>query len=194
MKITLTDARNAAIDGSPVGAFVNAFQESKDPVACQIALETYCDGLISGHAAEVAELTAAHNEALATLTAERDTLLPLVGQLESSTKEKETLAEQVATLAAVQAELAAAKAEATGVYQFQAEAFAEVGPLMQSGTATGEDYAKVLSKYASDYQAGLNRKESERLAAEIPKDEADLAAKKARAAELESATLTPAKK
>jgi len=50
MKILITDIRNISVNGSPVGALVNAFQESKDPVAVQLALESHFDGLTAEHA------------------------------------------------------------------------------------------------------------------------------------------------
>jgi protein-disulfide isomerase-like protein with CxxC motif len=68
--ITITNIRNVSIDGSPVGALVNAFQESGNPAAVQIALETYCDGLISGHAEAVDTMTTDHAAAIAAKDAE----------------------------------------------------------------------------------------------------------------------------
>ena len=49
-EITITNIRNVAVNGSPVGALVNAFQESNDPVAVQVALESFFDSLDSAHA------------------------------------------------------------------------------------------------------------------------------------------------
>ena len=70
--IIITNIRNVSVDGSPVGSLVNAFNESKDPVAVQIALESFCDNLETAskaasesHAAELAELTASHAKAIA---------------------------------------------------------------------------------------------------------------------------------
>jgi len=77
--ITITDIRNVSIKGSPVGALVNAFQESKDPVAVQIALEAYCDGLIADHAAQIAALESTHAEAIAAKDAEMKLLAEAYG-------------------------------------------------------------------------------------------------------------------
>ena len=75
--IIITNIRNVSVDGSPVGSLVNAFNESKDPVAVQIALESFCDNLETAskaasesHAAELAKLTASHAEAIAAKDAE----------------------------------------------------------------------------------------------------------------------------
>ena len=75
--IIITNIRNVSVDGSPVGSLVNAFNESKDPVAVQIALESFCDNLetaskaiAESHAVELAELTASHTEAIAAKDAE----------------------------------------------------------------------------------------------------------------------------
>ena len=70
--IIITNIRNVSVDGSPVGSLVNAFNESKDPVAVQIALESFCDNLetaskaiAESHAVELAKLTASHAKAIA---------------------------------------------------------------------------------------------------------------------------------
>ena len=70
--IIITNIRNVSVDGLPVGSLVNAFNESKDPVAVQIALESFCDNLetaskaiAESHAVELAKLTASHAEAIA---------------------------------------------------------------------------------------------------------------------------------
>ena len=75
--IIITNIRNVSLDGSPVGSLVNAFNESKDPVAVQIALESFCDNLetaskaiAESHAVELAKLTASHAEAIAAKDAE----------------------------------------------------------------------------------------------------------------------------
>ena len=72
MPVIITNIRNVSVDGSPVGSLVNAFNESKDPVAVQIALESFCDNLetaskaiAESHAVELAKLTASHAEAIA---------------------------------------------------------------------------------------------------------------------------------
>jgi hypothetical protein len=52
--IIITNVRNVSVNGSPVGALVNAFQEAQDPVAVQLALESFCDNVESAHAAELA--------------------------------------------------------------------------------------------------------------------------------------------
>ena len=75
--IIITNIRNVSVDGLPVGSLVNAFNESKDPVAVQIALESFCDNLetaskaiAESHAVELAKLTASHAEAIAAKDAE----------------------------------------------------------------------------------------------------------------------------
>ena len=45
--IEILDIRNVKVDGRAVGALVNAFQEAKDPVAIQLALEAYCDTILA---------------------------------------------------------------------------------------------------------------------------------------------------
>jgi hypothetical protein len=52
--IVITNIRNVSVNGSPVGALVNAFQEAQDPVAVQLALESFCDNVESAHAADLA--------------------------------------------------------------------------------------------------------------------------------------------
>lgn len=75
--IIITNIRNVSVDGLLVGSLVNAFNESKDPVAVQIALESFCDNLetaskaiAESHAVELAKLTASHAEAIAAKDAE----------------------------------------------------------------------------------------------------------------------------
>jgi hypothetical protein len=52
--IIITNVRNVSVNGSPVGALVNAFQEAQDPVAVQLALESFFDNVESAHAAAIA--------------------------------------------------------------------------------------------------------------------------------------------
>lgn len=75
--IIITNIRNVSVDGSPVGSLVNAFNESKDPVAVQIALESFCDNLetaskaiAESHAVELAKLTASHAASITELEAQ----------------------------------------------------------------------------------------------------------------------------
>ena len=75
--IIITNIRNVSVDGLLVGSLVNAFNESKDPVAVQIALESFCDNLetaskaiAESHAVELAKLTASHAEAIASKDSE----------------------------------------------------------------------------------------------------------------------------
>ena len=67
--IIITNIRNVSLDGSPVGSLVNAFNESKDPVAVQIALESFCDNLETSHTNALASAAKASSDALAELTA-----------------------------------------------------------------------------------------------------------------------------
>jgi hypothetical protein len=62
--IIITNVRNVSVNGSPVGALVNAFQEAQDPVAVQLALESFCDNVESAHAAELAAKDASQSSAV----------------------------------------------------------------------------------------------------------------------------------
>jgi hypothetical protein len=127
--ITITNIRNVSIDGSPVGALVNAFQESGNPAAVQIALETYCDGLISEHAAaiaakdaEIAQLTSdfaalnayktAMEERVSTVLQSNDPAQYVALATEFLTPaEEKAQQEKLARIAALKAEAAALEAE-----------------------------------------------------------------------------------
>jgi hypothetical protein len=62
--IIITNVRNVSVNGSPVGALVNAFQEAQDPVAVQLALESFCDNVESTHVAALAAKDAAQSAAV----------------------------------------------------------------------------------------------------------------------------------
>ena len=128
--IIITNIRNVSVDGLLVGSLVNAFNESKDPVAVQIALESFCDNLetaskaiAESHAVELAKLTASHASSiaakdaqLATQDAEAWNTIKAV-DAEHAAAITELEAQHAADLAKAAADLAAAvEAEARAVH------------------------------------------------------------------------------
>ena len=105
--IIITNIRNVSVGGSPVGSLVNAFNESKDPVAVQIALESFCDNLETAHINALASAAKASADALDKLNASHASQ---AGDSEAASKAaSEFHASELAKLTASHAEAIAAK-------------------------------------------------------------------------------------
>jgi hypothetical protein len=142
--IIITNIRNVSVGGSPVGSLVNAFNESKDPVAVQIALESFCDNLETAHINALASAAKASADALDKLNASHASQ---AGDSEAASKAaSESHASELAELTASHAEAIAVK---------DAQLKAQVDEAWEAIRVAANNHADIVNELEYQHAADL---------------------------------------